>query len=243
MVLGHRLPAGRGVEDGEEVLDILARHPAAARFIAAKLARRFVSDTPPAALVERAAATFTRTDGDIREVVRTIVTSPEFFSRAAWRAKVKTPFEVVVSALRATGAPPDPTPRTAAVVARLGQPLYMHQAPNGWPDAADAWINTGAILDRINFGMAMGAGRVPGVARDAWPWPAALDRASRERQVDAVTLALFGGYLSPDTRQVLVSGSNPLATDSASDRAPGAELTGLRQVVALAIGVPEFQRK
>src|SRR4051812_9131210 len=90
-VLGHTLPAGRGIEDGEEVLDILARHPSTARYIALKLARRLVSDEPPPALVNRAAETFVRTDGDIAKVVRTIVTSPEFFSRAAFRAKVKTP--------------------------------------------------------------------------------------------------------------------------------------------------------
>ena len=284
-VLGHRLAAGRGVEDGREVLDIVARHPATARFIATKLARRFVSDTPPAALVERATATFTRTDGDIRETLRTILTSPEFFSRAAWRAKVKTPFEVVASALRATGAAPDATPRTAGLVARLGQPLYLHQAPNGYPETGDAWINTGAILNRINFGMAMGAERIPGARRATWPWPAALDTATRERQVDAVVATLFGGYLSPDTRAVLVSGTNPLASATGADsllapeteddatmgtmsdvgtvdrrprRVAGqprgmgmrgrdpfapAELTGLRQVVGLAIGAPEFQRR
>lgn len=283
VVLGQRLAAGRGVEDGEQVLDLVARHPSTARFIATKLARRFVSDSPPPALVERAAATFTRTDGDLREVVRTIVTSPEFFSRAAWRAKVKSPFEVVVSALRATGASPDPTPRTAGIVGRMGQPLYQHQAPNGWPDIADAWINTGAILNRINFGMAMAAGRVPGVTRERLPWPATLDREPRERQVDAVAATLFGGYLSADTRQVLVSGTNPLAgtpgdttmvvPDDDEDAFPDpmmamgaarqrrtptgargmrqrqrdpfapAELTGLRQVVGLALGAPEFQRK
>ncbi|HEX6533545.1 MAG TPA: DUF1800 domain-containing protein, partial [Gemmatimonadaceae bacterium] len=160
--LGHTLPAGRGIEDGEEVLDILARHPATARFIATKLARRFVSDTPPPALVERAAATFTRTDGDIREVLRTIFTSPEFFSRAAYHGKVKSPFELVVSAARALGAPPDTSPRTARMVARLGQPLYEHRDPNGYPETGDAWINTGSILARINFGLAVAAGRLPG---------------------------------------------------------------------------------
>ncbi|MBI3792752.1 MAG: DUF1800 domain-containing protein, partial [Gemmatimonadetes bacterium] len=160
VVLGHLLQGGRGVEDGEEVLDIVARHPSTARFIARKLCVRLVSDAPPEALVERAAATFTRTDGDLREVVRTIVMSPEFFARAAWRAKVKSPFEVVVSAARALGAAADTTPRTAAAVALLGQPLWGHMAPNGWPDAARDWMNTGAILARINFGFAVGANRL-----------------------------------------------------------------------------------
>ena len=275
-VLGQTLPAGRGVEDGMQVLDIVARHPGTARFIAAKLARRLVSDTPPAELVARAAATFTRTDGDIREVVRTIVTSPEFFSRAAYRAKVKSPFEVVVSAMRAIGAEPDATPRTAQLVARLGQPIYGHQAPNGWPETSAPWVNTGAILNRINFGMAMGTGRVPGAARARWPFPAALETAPREEQVDAVVAALLGGAVSPDTRAVLVSGTNPLLSRAAADsvatdslttddeedrmmgrdrprrgardplarRAPGsARLDGFAQIVGLALGAPEFQRK
>lgn len=201
--------------DGEQVLDILARHPATARHIALKLSRRFVSDTPPAALVDRAAARFTETDGDIREVVRTIVTSPEFFSRAAYRSKVKSPFELVVSALRAMNAAPDPTPRTALVVARLGQPLYGHQAPNGYPEIGDSWMNTGAILNRINFGMAIAAGQLPGLSPERWPQMAQLRNAERAAQVDGVIDALFGGESSPDTRAVLMSGENPLATSLA----------------------------
>ena len=119
-------------------------------------------DDPPKALVDRCADTFSKTDGDIRETVRCIVTSPEFFSRAAYRAKVKTPFEVVASALRAVNAQPDTTPRTAQVVARLGQPIFGRQTPDGWPDRGDAWMNTGAILNRINFGLSLAAGQVPG---------------------------------------------------------------------------------
>ena len=215
-VLGIALPPGRGIQDGEQVLDIVARHPATARHIALKLSRRFVSDTPPAALVERAAATFTRTDGDIREVVRTIVTSPEFFSRAAYKSKVKSPFELVVSALRAMNAAPDPTPRMAMVVGRLGQPLYGHQAPNGYPEVGDSWINTGAILNRINFGMAIASGQLPGLSEARWPQIAALRRADRTAQVDGVIDALLGGESSPDTRAVLLSGQNPLAATLAS---------------------------
>jgi hypothetical protein len=299
-VLGHRLAAGRGIEDGEEVLDIVARHPSTARFIARKLAVRLVSDTPPQALVDRAAATFTRTDGDIRETVRAIVTSPEFLSRAAYRTKVKTPFELVVSAARALGAAPDTTPRTAQLIGRLGQPIFGHQAPDGWPQTASAWMNTGAILNRINFGLAVAANRLPGARLDAWPAAATLRTASREAQVDGVVSALLGGEVSPDTRAVLVRGENPLLSsdrvraaaesttvdttmgdamagtpaggDAARDRRrdrrdaradpaaaarealrPGRaqppfagqlpRLDGLAQVVGLALGAPEFQRK
>jgi uncharacterized protein (DUF1800 family) len=272
MVLGHALPAGRGIEDGEEVLDILARDPRTARFIARKLAVRFVSDEPPPALVQRAADTFLRTDGDIREVVRTIVTSPEFFSRAAYRSKVKSPFELVASALRAVGAEPDTSMRSAQIVAFLGQPIYGHQAPNGWPETGESWMNTGAILNRINFGLALAAGRLPNASVAHWSEEARLRDASREEQVDAVIAGFLGGQASPDTRQILLDGENPLLATLATadttradaprqmpDMAPArngqprppmmrglgqpVQVTGLSQVVGLAIGAPEFQRR
>jgi uncharacterized protein (DUF1800 family) len=122
-----------------------------------------VSDDPPAALVDRCSSTFSKSDGDIRETMRCIVTSPEFFSRAAYRSKVKTPFELVTSALRAMNAQPDTTPRTAQIVAQLGQPIFGRQTPDGWPDRGDAWMNSGAILNRVNFGVRVAAGQVPGV--------------------------------------------------------------------------------
>jgi uncharacterized protein (DUF1800 family) len=249
-VLGTRLAPGRGIADGEQVLDLLARHPSTARFIASKLAIRFVSDSPPPALVERAATTFTRTGGDIRETVRTIVTSPEFFSRAAYRAKVKSPFEAVVSSLRALGAAPDTTARTAQLVGRLGQPLYGRQSPDGWPEKGDAWMNTGAILNRINFGMAVAEGRIPGVRLQRWSAYDSLRTAPTERQVDAVVALLLGGDVSTDTRAVLLSGEHPfIAAAAASDsivgparsRRPG--LSGLAQIAGLALGSPEFQRR
>src|SRR5262249_19583306 len=146
-VLGHHLQSGRGIEDGEEVLDILARHPSTAHYISLKLARRLVSDDPPPALVDRAAETFRRTDGDIAQVVRTIVKSPEFFPRAAFRAKVKTPFEFVVSARRAVGASADTTPTTARSIAQLGQPIFGRVTPDGWPDKGVAWMNSGTLYN------------------------------------------------------------------------------------------------
>jgi uncharacterized protein (DUF1800 family) len=284
-VLGHVLPAGRGIEDGEEVLDIVARSPQTARFIARKLATRFVSDDPPKELVERAAQTFLKTDGDIREVVRTIVTSSEFFSRNSYRSKVKSPFELVASALRAVGAQPDTTMRSAQMVGFLGAPIFGHQAPNGWPETGEAWMNSGAILNRINFGLGLAAGRFPGASVSHWSEAERLQSGSREQQVDAVVSAFLGGQSSPDTRQILLSGENPLAAklaatvvaDSASmnmtsmatgdDRPmragreipPGTngaprpaagrimgqqvQVNGLAQVVGLAIGAPEFQRR
>ncbi|MFL5614693.1 MAG: DUF1800 domain-containing protein [Gemmatimonadaceae bacterium] len=284
LVLGHRLPAGHGIEDGEAVLDIVARHPSTGRFVTTKLVRHLVSDNAPPALVTRCAGVFGKTDGDIRETVRCIVTSPEFFSRAAYRAKVKTPFEVVASAMRAMNAAPDTTARTASLVGRLGQPIFGRQTPDGWPDRADAWMNTGAILNRINFGLAVAAGRVPGASLSTWPYASSLRSMNRPAQVDGVIKAILGGQSSTETRSILLSGENPLMeklgaadslsmamTDSSADDAMAAprpkqsgevvgrkgqprpnavsalnrpvRLEGLGQVVGLALGSPEFQRR
>jgi uncharacterized protein (DUF1800 family) len=163
IVLGHRIKGGGGQSDGEQVLDILAKHPSTARFIATKLARRFVADTPPPALVDRAAATFRQTGGSIREVVRTIVTSPEFFGADAYRAKVKTPFEFVASAVRATGADVMDAMPLGQAVRQLGMPLYMCQPPTGYADRADAWVNTGALLNRMNLALQLVSGGVRAV--------------------------------------------------------------------------------
>jgi uncharacterized protein (DUF1800 family) len=225
-LLGHKLKAGRGIEDGEDVLDIVARHPATAKYIAFKLARRFVSDTPSTALVARAAEVFTRTDGDIRETVRAIVTSGEFFSRAAYRSKVKSPFEVVTSAARALGAEPDASPRFAQLVATLGQPIYGHQAPNGWPETGDQWMNTGAILNRINFGMLAATGRLPGMSATGFKDADILQTATRELQVDGVISALLAGDASPETRQILINGENPLVREQAADSPPEPAMGG-----------------
>ena len=282
LVLGHKLKANRGIEDGEDVLDIVARHPSTAKYIATKLAGRFISDNPPQAVIDQAAAVFLKTDGDIREVLRSIITSNEFYSKDAFRAKVKSPFEVVVSAMRAMNAQPDSTPRTAQMIAYLGEPIYGHQAPNGYPETGDAWMNTGAILNRINFGIAAAANRIPGARVGAIPGFDSLASAPRQKQVDAVVSMLLAGSASPDTRAVLMSGENPLlaaakdtsismtqvAADDAGemmqDGAGGApdrprggarqnplgrpnaalpQLRGIAQVIGLALGSPEFQRR
>jgi hypothetical protein len=200
--------------------------------------------------------------------------------------KVKTPFEVVASALRAVNAQPDYTPRTAQVVARLGQPIFGRQTPDGWPDRADAWMNTGAILNRINFGLSVAAGQLPTARLTNWPLYDSLRVLPREKQVDGVIKSMLGGQVSSETRQVLVSGENPMLTKggAANDvngmaildssavtmgrgrtaprpaaaaakdgkgfpraQLPGfgrpVDLKGLPQVVGLALGAPEFQRR
>jgi uncharacterized protein (DUF1800 family) len=163
IVLGHVIKAGGGERDGEQVLDILAKHPSTARFIATKLVRRFVSDTPPPALVDRVAARFRDTDGDLRDVMRTLLTSPEFFAADVYRVKIKTPFEFVVSAVRATDAEVHDARLLVRQVADLGEPLYQCQPPTGYKDTADAWVNTGALVGRMNFGLALAGNKLRGV--------------------------------------------------------------------------------
>ena len=161
-VLGQTIKSG-GVDEGERVLDIVAGHPSTARHIATKLAMRFVSDSPPAALVDRAAAKFTATKGDLREVLKVILTSPEFSSADAYRAKVKTPLEFVASALRATGA----EVRTALPLARtlrdMGMPLYFCQPPTGYDETAATWVTAGALVSRMNFAVDLSKNAVRGV--------------------------------------------------------------------------------
>jgi uncharacterized protein (DUF1800 family) len=163
IVLGHRITAGGGEHDGDEVLDLLASHPATARFISTKLVRRFVNDAPPQALVDRAADTFRETHGDLRAVMTTILTSPEFLSADAYRAKVKSPFEFMVSAVRATGADISDARPVVRSMQQLGMPLYQCQPPTGYKDTADAWVNTGALVNRMNDALALANGRMPGV--------------------------------------------------------------------------------
>jgi uncharacterized protein (DUF1800 family) len=150
IVLGHKIKAGGGIEDGEQVLDLVARHPATAHHIAFELAQRFVSDEPPKALVDRAAKKFRDTDGDLREVVKTIITSDEFFS--ARGAKVKTPLEFLASAMRATGRDmPGDGRQLLNALMQMGMPLYMCQPPTGYDDTAETWVSAGALVARMNI--------------------------------------------------------------------------------------------
>jgi len=162
-VLGHTIKAGGGEQDVEQVLDILAAHPSTAKHIALKLAVRFVSDTPPAALVDRAAARFTATRGDLREVVRAIVSSPEFAAPESRRAKVKTPLDFVASALRATGAEVRSARPLARELREMGMPLYFCQPPTGYNDTAATWVSAGALVSRMNFAVALGKNQLRGV--------------------------------------------------------------------------------
>ncbi len=166
-VLGVRIPKGGGIGDGEKVLDIVAHHAATARFISKELAIRFVADDPPQSLVERMAETFRKTDGDLRAVMKTMLESKEFFSQGAYRSKLKSPLEVVASAVRAVSGEVDYAFPLANQVAQLGQPLYRKQEPTGYSNSSQEWLNSGGLLARMNFALQLADNKVPGVKVDA----------------------------------------------------------------------------
>jgi uncharacterized protein (DUF1800 family) len=226
-VLGHKIPAGGGIKDGLTVLDILARHPSTAKFIATKLVRHLVADQPPPALVERAAATFTKTGGDIRETLKTIFFSNEFNSREAYRVKIKRPFELVVSAIRTLGAETNGGPGTHQWIARMGEPLYGFQTPNGYSDTAESWVNTGGLLERMNFGLALAGNRIQGTSVDLTKFT--NGDKNQAKVMDESLKTILAGEISATTRETLLKQldqSDPVT-----------------KVVGLILGTPEFQRQ
>jgi len=231
VVLGERFPPGQGMDEGIRLLRMLARHPATMHHLSRKLCARLVADEPPDGCVDAAVAAWRASDGDVRAVVRAIVRTPDFWAPAARRAKVKSPLEFVVSAVRATGAVPDSSLRLARLVGRLGQPLYLQSAPTGWPEAQADWVNAGALLARMNAAVALAAGRLPGAAADLEAvLPSAVDHA---RFVDLVNERLLAGSMTDRTRAVILDQLRDV-TDPAQARA---------LAVGLAIGGPEFQRQ
>jgi uncharacterized protein (DUF1800 family) len=166
LVLGHTIPAMGGEQDGLQVIDILANHPSTAKFISKKLAQRFVADDPPQALVDRMADTFMKTDGDLRAVLQTMFGSVEFLSEGAWQAKLKSPLEVVVSAVRALNGEVTDTFTLAQRIADLGEPLYGKVEPTGYPNTGEGWTNSAGILGRINFATALATSQIPDVKVD-----------------------------------------------------------------------------
>jgi uncharacterized protein (DUF1800 family) len=165
-VLEHVFPSGGGYDEGVELLNMLANHPSTARFISRKIAVRFVSDDPPQSLIDKMAKTFLEKDGDIRQVLITMVTAPEFWSPAAIREKTKTPFELAIGAVRSLHARIDQPYPLYTWITRMGEKKYYYQAPTGFPDKGAYWINTGSLLNRMNFGLALAEGQVPGVRVD-----------------------------------------------------------------------------
>jgi uncharacterized protein (DUF1800 family) len=240
-VMGTKIHAG-GMKDGEEVIDILVRHSSTAKFISTKLARRFVSDNPPQSLVNRMAQTFQSSDGDIRAVLKTMIWSPEFWSRDAYRAKIKTPFELVVSAARAMGSDVDTPMPLVQWVGRIGEPLYQCQPPTGYSDKADAWVNTGALLNRLNYSLALAGNKMRGARTDVASLlgvdPSADPRAALDRAVQV----FLGGQAGPTTVETLEKQlDNPQVLQAKLDDAH--RQVDLGVVAGLVVGAPEFQRR
>ena len=229
-VLGVRFPAGRGMDEGITLLKMLAAHHATMHFVSAKLCARFVADEPPDGCIDDAVDAWHASDGDIRAVLRAIFQSPDFWSPRAVGGKVKTPLEFVVSAVRAVGAEPDTSLRLAQVVARLGQPLYLQSAPTGYPETQADWVNSGALLQRMNVAVGLAAGRLPGVTVNLDALVPAGDAAGLIATLDQ---RLLGGRMSEQTRAVLL---RELADVTDPDRARA-------YAVGLTLGGPEFQRQ
>lgn len=207
VVLGHKISAGGGMKDGLMVLEILANHPSTAKHVATKLATYFVSDNPSQALVDRIADAFNRSKGDIRETLRAIFFSPEFNSSEAYRAKVKRPFELTISAIRTLGAETNGGPQLHQWIARMGEPLYGFQTPNGYSDTAESWVNTGGLLERLNFGLALASNRIPGTRVDLTRFLSHSDQKqplNKSEITDRFLSVIIAGDISPKTRQTLL---------------------------------------
>ena len=238
-VLGKKIASGGGQKDGYDVIHLLATHPATAKFISTKLARKFVNDHPPEALVNRMAETFKKTDGDIRQVLRTMFTSSEFFAAENYRAKIKTPFEMTVSAVRAISADTTGGPQFHRWIAQMGEGLFMAQPPTGYPDTAEQWVNTGALLERMNFALALAANRIPGTRSNLNTLVPDADRLQPSQLVDRYAKLLLKGELSSQSRSTIDKSLN----EQLLARNDGSKTVEAAKVVGLILGSPEFQRQ
>jgi len=264
IVLGHKIPGGGGIADGERVLDILANSPATAHFIATKLARRFISDDPPAPVIDRAAAVFLRTDGSIRETLRAIITSPEFFSTAAYRAKMRSPFEYAAAALRALNADTDGDRPVLDAIGRMGQPVFGRITPDGYADRADQWLSSGGMIVRFNFASALATNRIKGTTINVSKLLSSVDQANKDSvAMQLIRMTVFGD-VSSGTRAALekTARSESAVTPVAPAPPPAANVSVafpgngtppppasapvtpyISELITLLIGSPEFQQR
>ncbi len=241
MVLGKKIHSG-GMKDGEQVIELLARHPSTAKFISTKLARRFVSDTPPQSLVQRMAQTFQSGDGDIRAVLKTMVYSPEFWSREAYRSKIKTPFELVVSTARALGSDVDTPMPLVQWIGRIGEPLYQCQPPTGYADKAEAWVNTGALLNRLNYSLALAGNKVRGSRSDVGSLLGPNADGDAKAALNHAVQIFLGGQTAATTVETLEKQlASPQVLQAKLD--DPVKRVDLGVVAGLVLGAPEFQRK
>ena len=240
-VLGKKIHAG-GMKDGEQVIDLLVHHANTAKFISTKLARRFVTDNPPPALVSRMEETFQSSDGDIKAVLHTMIWSPEFWSRESYRAKIKTPLELVVTAVRALGTDVDTPMPLVQWVGRIGEPLYQCQPPTGYSDKSDAWVNTGALLNRLNYSLALAGNKMRGARTDVVSLLGVDSTAEPKLALDRAVQVFLGGQAGPTTVETLEKQlDNPQVLQAKLDDAR--KQVDLGVVAGLVLGAPEFQRR
>ena len=241
VVMGRTFSYG-GEKDGEEALKMLANHPNTARFISTELARHFVSDDPPAALVLRMSAEYSATQGDIRSVLKTMIYSPEFWSKTAYRSKVKTPYELVASTARALNAEMTITLPVAQWVGRMGEPLFLCQPPNGYSDKAETWVNTGALLNRLNFALSLAGDKVAGATVDLKSMLGDVALRDPNAALSQSIDDFLGNQIGDETRATLTARLNDPQILQASLDDPVKQVNqGL--IAGLVLGAPEFQRR
>jgi uncharacterized protein (DUF1800 family) len=241
IVLGKKIHAG-GIRDGEEVLDLLAKDPHTAHHISLQLAQYFVADDPPAPLVDRMVKTWKKSNGDLREVMRTMIYSPEFWSHAAYRAKVKTPFELVASAARALGADVDQAQPLVSWSARIGEPLYQCLTPNGYSDKAQSWVSTGALLNRLNYAISLASNHIRDTSVELTPLIGDNVGADPQKALDRVMNLFLGEGVSDATRATLEAESHDPKVTGAKLDDPIREVN-LGVLSGLVLGAPEFQER
>ncbi len=262
-VLGQKVDEG-GVKDGLKVIDILVSSPATAKYIARKLAVKFVSDTPSDALVGRVAEAFQKSKGDIKTTLKALFTDKDFFAPENYRAKIKSPFELAVSSIRTLGADTNASPALAAMLNKLGEVPYGYQAPTGYPDTAEDWVNTGALLERLNFAVAIASNRIPGTRVDL----KGFESKDKSQILDKALAGLLDGDISANSRALLLKQiEQPLPEVKAGNELDDpVDVPNMRQgqqggqnrqarllnpsgnpdvfkVVSLVLGTPEFQRQ
>ena len=233
VVLGQKISAGGGQQDGEKVIKLLAHHPSTAKFISTKLARKFVSDNPPASLIEKMSQTFLKKDGDLREVYKTMLTSNEFWAAESYRAKIKTPFEMTVSAVRALGAETNGSPQFHKWIQQMGEGLFLAQPPTGYADTAETWVNTGALLERMNFALALSGNKIFGTTVNFAP---ELKSSKPNEVADYFIKTILHGNISAQTRATL---DKTLTDPQIANNGK----TDVSKIAGLILGSPEFQRQ
>lgn len=266
VVLGQKVNEG-GIKDGLKVIDILVKSPATAKFIARKLAVKFVNDNPSDALVDKVAYAFHKSNGDVKTTLRALFTSDEFFAAENYRAKIKTPFELMVSSLRALNADTNASPAVLGLLQKMGEPLYGYQAPTGYPDTAEDWVNTGALLERMNFAVALSANQILGTRVNL----KSFEATNKEDILSKAIAGVLDDEISPNTKTTILKQiDQPLIETKLEDEADDFEIMdnamqrgqGLRnlqarmnqllppsgnaevfKIVGLLLGSPDFQRQ